>query len=92
MRGELFQITKQTISEHLINVFETKELDENSVVRNFLTTASDGKNYSTLFYSLDAVISIGYRLNSKRATEFRQWATRVLKEFSVKGFVLDKVT
>jgi hypothetical protein len=90
MMGELFQVTKQTISEHLINIFETKELDENSVVRNFLTTASDGKNYNTQFYSLDAVISLGYRVNSKRATEFRQWATRVLKEFSVKGFVLDR--
>lgn len=90
MMGELFQVTKQTISEHLQNVFEIKELDENSVVRNFLTTASDGKNYKTQFYSLDAVISVGYRVNSKRATEFRQWATRILKEFSVKGFVLDK--
>ncbi len=90
MIAELFQVTKQTISEHLINVFETKELDENSVVRKFLTTASDGKNYNTQFYSLDAVISVGYRVNSKRATEFRQWATRVLKEFSVKGFVLDR--
>lgn len=90
MMGELFAVTKQTISEHLINIFETKELDENSVVRNFLTTASDGKNYNTQFYNLDAVISVGYRVNSKRATEFRQWATRVLKEFSIKGFVLDK--
>lgn len=90
MMGELFTVTKQTISEHLINVFESKELDEKSVVRNFLTTASDGKNYKTQFYSLDAVISVGYRVNSKRATEFRQWATRVLKEFSVKGFVLDR--
>jgi hypothetical protein len=86
----VFQVTKQTISEHLINVFETKEVDENSVVRKFLTTVSDGKNYNTLFYSLDAVISVGYRVNSKRATEFRQWATRVLKEFYVKGFVLDR--
>lgn len=90
MMGELFAVTKQTISEHLINIFETKELDENAVVRNFLTTASDGKNYNTQFYNLDAVISVGYRVNSKRATEFRQWATRVLKEFSIKGFVLDK--
>lgn len=90
MMGELFQVTKQTISEHLLNVFETKELDENSVVRKFLTTAADGKNYNTQFYNLDAVISVGYRVNSKRATEFRQWATRVLKEFSIKGFVLDR--
>lgn len=90
MIGELFSVTKQTISEHLINIFESKELAENSVVRKFLTTASDGKNYNTQFYNLDVVISVGYRVNSKRATEFRQWATRVLKEFSIKGFVLDK--
>lgn len=90
MMGELFSVTKQTISEHLLNVFESKELNENSVVRNFLTTASDGKNYNTHFYNLDAVISVGYRVNSKRATEFRQWATRILKEFSVKGFVIDR--
>lgn len=90
MMGELFYVTKQTISEHLKNVFDSKELIEDSVVRKFLTTASDGKNYNTKFYNLDAVISVGYRVNSKRATEFRQWATRILKEFSVKGFVLDK--
>lgn len=90
MMGELFSVTKQTIGHHLINIFESKELDESSVVRNFLTTAADGKNYNTQFYSLDAVISVGYRVNSKKATEFRQWATRVLKEFSIKGFVLDK--
>lgn len=90
MMGELFSVTKQTISEHLQNVFETKELDENSVVRNFLTTASDGKNYNTQLYSLDAVISVGYRVNSKRATEFRQWATQILKQFSVKGYILDR--
>ena len=90
MMGELFSVTKQTISEHLLNVIESKELNENSVVRNFLTTATDGKDYNTKFYNLDAVISVGYRVNSKRATEFRQWATRILKEFSVKGFVLDR--
>lgn len=90
MMGELFSVTKQTISEHLLNVFGSKELDEKSVVRNFLTTANDGKNYNTQFYNLDTVISVGYRVNSKRATEFRQWATRILKEFSIKGFVLDR--
>lgn len=90
MMADLFQVTKQTISEHLLNIFETKELDEKSVVRKFLTTASDGKSYNTQFYALDAVISVGYRVNSKRATEFRQWATRVLKEFAQKGFVLDR--
>jgi hypothetical protein len=90
MMADLFKVTKQTISEHLKNIFETKELDENSVVRKFLTTASDGKSYNTQFYGLDVVISVGYRVNSKRATEFRQWATRILKEFSVKGFVIDR--
>jgi hypothetical protein len=90
MMAELFQVTKQTISEHLQNIFETKELDQNSVVRKFLTTAADGKNYNTQFYNLDAVISVGYRVNSLRATEFRQWATQILKEFSIKGFVLDR--
>lgn len=75
MMGELFSVTKQTIGHHLISIFESKELNEDSVVRNFLTTASDGKNYDTHFYNLDAVISVGYRVNSKRATEFRQWAT-----------------
>ena len=90
MMAELFSVTKQAISEHLINIFESKELHDGSVVRNFLTTASDGKNYNTQFYTLDAVISVGYRVNSKKATEFRQWATRILKEFSIKGFALDK--
>lgn len=90
MMGELFSVTKQTISEHLINIFKSNELEEDSVVRNFLTTAADDKNYNTKFYILDAVISVGYRVNSKKATEFRQWATRILKEFSIKGYVLDK--
>lgn len=90
MMGELFEVTTAAINQHLKNIFESKELDENSVVKKYLTTASDGKNYNTQFYSLDAVISVGYRVNSKRATEFRQWATRILKEFSIKGFVLDR--
>lgn len=90
MMVELFSVTKQTISEHLVNIFESKELDEKAVVRKFLTTANDGKSYNTQFYNLDAVISVGYRVNSKKATEFRQWATRILKEFSIKGFVLDR--
>ena len=66
------------------------ELDENSVCRDFRHTASDGKNYTTKFYNLDAIISVGYRVNSKRATQFRIWATRVLKQFAIKGYVLDK--
>lgn len=90
MMAELFAVSIKTISEHLGNIFNSCELDENSVVRNFRIAAADGKNYNTQFYNLDAVISVGYRVNSKKATEFRQWATRILKEFSIKGFVLDK--
>lgn len=90
MMGELFEVTTAAINQHLKNIFESKELNENSVIKKYLTTASDGKNYNIQFYSLDVVISVGYRVNSKKATEFRQWATRVLKEFSVKGFVLDR--
>ncbi|WP_439258135.1 RhuM family protein [Lonepinella sp. BR2271] len=87
--GELFDVAKSTISEHLKNVFESGELDENSVVRNFRTTAADGKNYSTNFYNLDTIISVGYRVNSNRATKFRIWATSVLREYMIKGFALD---
>jgi hypothetical protein len=88
--AELFDVAIPTINEHLKNIFESQELDQNSVIRKFLTTATDGKNYNTLFYNLDAIISVGYRVNSKRATQFRQWATQVLHEFALKGFVLDK--
>ena len=87
--GELFGKAKATISEHLKNIFTEGELDENSVVRNFRTTANDGKSYETKFYNLDAIISVGYRVNSKQATQFRIWATKTLKEFIIKGFVLD---
>ncbi len=87
--GELFGKSKATISEHLSNIFETGELDENSVVREFLTTASDGKSYNIRFYNLDAIISVGYRVNSYQATQFRIWSTKTLKEFIIKGFVLD---
>ena len=86
---ELFKVSKSTISRHLKNIFNDGELNENSVVANFATTASDGKKYNTKFYNLDAIISVGYRVNSKNATNFRIWATRVLKEFMVKGFLLD---
>ncbi|MDO8527896.1 MAG: virulence RhuM family protein [Deltaproteobacteria bacterium] len=89
LMAELFDVTIPTINEHLKNTFESKELDEKSVIRKFLTTAADGKNYNTNFYNLDAIISVGYRVNSVRATQFRQWATRVLREFAIKGYVLD---
>ena len=86
---ELFGVAKSTISEHLSNIFKEGELEEFSVVRNFRTTAADGKKYPTNFYSLDAIISAGYRINSAKATQFRIWATQTLKEYIVKGFVLD---
>lgn len=88
--AELFDKGRSTITEHLKNIFEEGELDENSVCREFRHTANDGKNYQTKYYNLDAIISVGYRVNSKKATQFRQWATRVLKEFAIKGFVIDK--
>jgi len=88
--AELFGVDVRTVSEHLKNIFASKELRESSVIRKFRITAADGKNYNTQFYNLDAIISVGYRINSRRATQFRQWATRVLGEFSIKGYVLDK--
>jgi len=87
--GELFGKSKSTISEHLKNIFETGELIEKSVVRNFRTTAQDDKFYNTNFYNLDAIIAVGYRVNSYQATQFRIWATKTLREFIIKGFVLD---
>ena len=90
MIAELFDKGRTTITEHLKNIFESNELDENSVCREFRHTANDGKNYNTKYYNLDAIISVGYRVNSKKATQFRQWATSILKEFAIKGFVLDK--
>jgi len=87
--ADLFDTTKQNISLHLQNIFDEGELDENSVVKEFLTTASDGKNYKIKFYNLDAIISVGYRIKSKTATRFRQWATKKLQEYIIKGFVLD---
>lgn len=88
--AELFEVSLPTINEHLKHIFESKELHELSVIRNFRITASDGKNYNTKHYNLDAVISVGYRVNSVRATQFRQWATQVLREFAQKGYVLDR--
>ena len=90
MIAQLFDKGRTTIIEHLKNIFESEELDEKSVCREFRHTANDGKTYNTKYYNLDAIISVGYRVNSKKATQFRQWATSVLKEFAIKGFVLDK--
>ena len=86
---ELYQTSKSNISEHIKHIFEEGELDENSVVRNFRTTAADGKNYNTIHYNLDMIISLGYRVKSKIATNFRRWATERLKEYMIKGFTMD---
>ena len=90
MMAALFEVDVRTISEHLQNIFSNDELEMDSVIRKFRITAADGKQYSTSHYNLDAIISVGYRVNSKRATQFRQWATRVLREFAIKGYVLDR--
>ncbi|VVH52203.1 Putative DNA-binding protein in cluster with Type I restriction-modification system, partial [uncultured Gammaproteobacteria bacterium] len=90
LMGELFTVETNTINYHLKEIFKSGEADENSVIRKFRVTANDGKNYNTNFYNLDAIISVGYRVNSVRATQFRQWATKILKDFAIKGFVLDK--
>ncbi|TRZ81513.1 cell filamentation protein Fic, partial [bacterium] len=88
--AKLFDRDKSVISRHLQNIFKEKELFKNSVVAKIATTAVDGKTYQIEFYSLDAILSVGYRVNSQRATQFRIWATRILKQFAIKGFVLDR--
>jgi len=87
--AELFQTTKQNISLHINNVFSEGELEENSVVKESFTTAADGKNYRTNFYNLDVIISVGYRVKSLRGTQFRIWATKVLREYMQKGFAMN---
>ena len=87
--SEIFGVGVPTINEHLQNIFKSSELEESTVIRNFRTPAVDGKNYDTNFYNLDAIISVGYRVNSLQATQFRKWATSVLRDFLIKGFALD---
>lgn len=87
--AELFDTTKQNISLHIKNIFTEKELDENSVVKENLTTASDGKKYKTKFYNLDLIISVGYRVKSIRGTQFRIWANKLIKEYLIKGYNLN---
>ena len=91
---ELFCTTKQNISLHINNIFKEKELDRDSVVKEYLTTANDGKSYATKYYNLDVVISVGYRVKSNRGVIFRRWAINVLKEYLLKGYVIneDRVT
>ena len=86
----LFDVDRSVITKHLKNIFETGELQQDSVSAKFAHTAEDGKTYSTLFYKLDAIISVGYRVNSIRATQFRQWCTAVLRQFAIRGYVIDK--
>lgn len=88
--AELFDKSRSTITEHLRSIFDEGEVSEAAVCRKFRHTAKDGKAYESIFYSLDAIISVGYRVNSPKATQFRQWATGVLRDFSIKGYVLDK--
>lgn len=87
--AELFGVDRSVVTKHLKNIFESGELDEDSVCANFAHTADDGKTYQTKFYNLDAIISVGYRVNSRQATHFRIWATQVLKEYIVKGFAMN---
>ncbi|MQW23219.1 virulence RhuM family protein [Lactococcus sp. dk322] len=87
--SDLFDVGQPAIAKHLKNIFESQELQESAVYSKMEYTATDGKKYKTGFYNLDAIISVGYRVNSQKATRFRQWATKILKEFMIKGFVLD---
>jgi len=87
--AELFGVQRPAITKHLKNIFQSGELEENSVSSILEHTAEDGKNYQTKYYNLDAILSIGYRVNSSKATQFRIWATKTLKEYIIKGFVMD---
>ena len=87
--AELFDTSKQNIGQHIASILNDNELDEFSVVKNYFTTATDGKKYKVIFYSLDMILAIGFRVRSKRGTQFRIWANRNLKEYMVKGFVMD---
>lgn len=88
--AEVFSVDVRTISEHIANIFTSKELTKDSVIRKFRITADDGKSYDTQHYNLDMIISVGYRVNSKTATKFRQWATKTIKEHITKGFTINK--
>ena len=89
--GQLFDIERSVVTKHLKNVFQSGELSQESACAKFAQTADDGKTYQYKFYSLAAIIAVGYRTNSDRATQFRQWATKVLNTFTKQGYVLDKV-
>jgi hypothetical protein len=88
--AELFSVERSVITKHLRNIFKEEELDKNSVCAKFAHTATDGKTYNTQYYNLDAILSVGYRVNSKQATKFRQWATAILKEYLLKGAAIHR--
>jgi hypothetical protein len=87
--AELFAVERSVVTKHLKNIFISYELEEDSVCAIFAHTAADGKNYNTQFYRLEAILAVGYRVNSSKATDFRRWATETLNEFIIKGFVMD---
>jgi hypothetical protein len=89
MMGELYGVNVRTVSEHLKNIFTDNELEQDAVIRNFRITAADGKNYNTQHYNLSATIALGYKVNSERAVQFRKWATGIIKEFTIKAYVMD---
>lgn len=89
MMGTLYNVNVRTINEHLQKIFKDNELQDNTVIRNFRITASDGKNYNTQHYNLSAIIAVGYKVNSERAVQFRKWATQIVQEFTIKGFAMD---
>ena len=86
----LFDTTKQNVSLHINNIFKEGELDKISVVKDYLTTAADGKKYRTTYYNLDVIISVGYRVKSKRGTQFRQWALKVIKDYMLRGYAINQ--
>jgi len=89
MMAELYNVNVRTVNDHLKKIFTDNELDENSVIRKFRITASDGKNYNTMHYNLKAIIAVGYKVNSERAVQFRKWATDIIEQFTIKAFVMD---
>lgn len=89
MMGTLYNVETHTVNYHLKTIFSDTELNENSVIRKFRITASDGKNYNTQHYNLSAIIAVGYKVNSERAVQFRKWATQIVQEFTIKGFAMD---
>jgi hypothetical protein len=90
LMAALFDCSTDNISLHLKNIFAERELNEISVTEDFSVTAADGKNYRTKHYNLDAIIAVGYRINTRRATAFRQWATAILREYALRGYVIDR--